>query len=204
MNLYEVYGDEGHPLYRKVSASNYSRLQDFLHSMIDSAVEAGRPWVSEPLIKALNFHAIVGLHSEAGQYRTDDVSVFDIEGKAVYEAPKHFLVAPLMNDLVNEINWRWERTASMVLAAYAMWRINHIHPFVNGNGRTARAVCYFILCTKAGGLLPGDLTLPQILRETMRQQYIEGLQQADENGDLTPLVALVREAVAIQLGSADT
>jgi hypothetical protein len=29
------------------------------------------------------------------------------------------------------------------LAAYGLWRLNWIHPFVEGNGRTARAVCYF-------------------------------------------------------------
>ena len=41
------------------------------------------------------------------------------------------------------------------LAAYALWRLNWIHPFVEGNGRTARAACYYLICMKAGRLLPG-------------------------------------------------
>ncbi|MEX1365172.1 MAG: Fic family protein [Nannocystaceae bacterium] len=26
---------------------------------------------------------------------------------------------------------------------YTLWRLNWIHPFVEGNGRTARAACYY-------------------------------------------------------------
>ena len=200
MNLYEVYGrDEAHPLYRKVESSNYTRQLDFLHSMIESAVESKRPWLSEALIKALNFHAIVALHNEAGQYRSAAVNVEDSQGNIVHKAPEHFLVAPLMTDFVNEVNWLWEHTDATALAAYALWRINYIHPFVNGNGRTARAICYFILCVKSGGLLPGRVTLLQLLRETKRQECEAALKLADENADLAPLIALVKEAISIQL-----
>jgi Fic family protein len=32
------------------------------------------------------------------------------------------------------------------LAAYVLWHVNWIHPFQDGNGRTARAACYFAVC----------------------------------------------------------
>ncbi len=38
------------------------------------------------------------------------------------------------------------------LAAYALWRLNWIHPFIEGNGRTARAACYYLICMKYGKL----------------------------------------------------
>lgn len=60
-----------------------------------------------------------------------------------------------------------------------LWRLNWIHPFVEGNGRTARAACYYLLCLKYGDLLPGKKTVPERIRET-RQQYYAALEAADQ------------------------
>ena len=68
------------------------------------------------------------------------------------------------------------------LAAYGLWRMNWIHPFVEGNGRTARAVCYFLLCGRIGSLLRGQKTLPERIREN-RQGYVEALRAADRAWD---------------------
>ncbi len=64
------------------------------------------------------------------------------------------------------------------LAAYALWRLNWIHPFVEGNGRTARAACYYLLCLRYGGLLPGKKIVPERIREN-RKPYYEALRAAD-------------------------
>src|ERR1039458_10228474 len=79
------------------------------------------------------------------------------------------------------------------LAAYALWRLNFIHPFIEGNGRTARAACYYLICMKAGKLLGGRKTVPERIREN-RDPYYAGLHAADHgwlaalythpNGDL--------------------
>ena len=110
---------------------------------------------------------------------------------------------PWVDDFINMVNWGWQSTDPVELAANALWRINHIHPFINGNGRTARAVCYFILCVKSGGLLPGTEILPELLRrDETRAQYREALREADwEN--LEPLIALIRDLLVRQLGSGD-
>ena len=172
MDLLELVGSEQDPIYRSMAASNMSRQYAFMFSVVEVAIALRRPLLSESIIKALNFHAIVGLHHEAGQYRSCEVAV------GSYEPPAHFRVEPLMDDLVNELNWRWQAAEPFELAAYALWRINNIHPFVNGNGRTARAVCYFILCVKLGGLLPGSTILPEMLRQepTRDSLYIPALQ----------------------------
>ena len=108
-----------------------------------------------------------------------------------------------MGYFVDAINsFLGQRSLSPTLvAAFALWRINYIHPFVNGNGRTARAVCYYVLCVMQGGLLPGREILPEILRrEPMHGRYVAALGQADR-GDLNPLVAVVRQALSIQIDS---
>jgi Fic family protein len=72
------------------------------------------------------------------------------------------------------------------IPAYALWRLNWIHPFVEGNGRTARAACYYLLCLKHGSLLPGKKIVPERIKES-RLRYEDGLRAADEawhNGQL--------------------
>ena len=105
-----------------------------------------------------------------------------------------------MEHFVGEVNERWEETEATELAAFALWKINNIHPFVNGNGRTARSICYFILSVKSGGFLPGKPILPEMLRLTERDRHISLLREADA-GDLKPLINFVRELMTKQITS---
>ena len=193
MNLSELLGGETNTIYQQVAASNNARHYGFLSSMIQAAISSNKTWLSESLIKAINFHAIVGLHDQAGQYRSLEVSVGN------HQPPESYRVAPLMEDFVNTVNRNWETGTPLDLATWALWRLNHIHPFVNGNGRTARAVCYFILCVKAGGLLPGSPILPEALsQEPVRSEYVIALQQVDR-GDMNDLLALIQRLITQQL-----
>ena len=154
--------------------------------------------LSQAIIRAINFHAIAGLHHSTGEYRPHGVRV------GTHEPPFHYRVQALMDDFVNVVNWRWQQHDSTNLAAYALWRLNHIHPFVNGNGRTARAVCYFILCVKAGGLLPGKTILPELLREKdARNSYIDALRCTDDDQGkgLAALGDLIRELLNKQIAA---
>ena len=71
-----------------------------------------------------------------------------------------------------------------------MWDTSDfIHPFINGNGRTARALCYCIICLKANALLPGTPLLPELIRLN-RPALIKHLKAADAGNrkDLTDFV----------------
>ncbi|MGH6935150.1 MAG: Fic family protein [Methylocella sp.] len=104
-----------------------------------------RNFISHTILKALNFHAIACLHVNAGEYRPCSVQV------GSHNPPEHYRVSALMDDFVNEVNLQWDRTDEVVLASLVLWKLNYIHPFINGNGRTARAACHIVLCVKAGG-----------------------------------------------------
>jgi Fic family protein len=67
-----------------------------------------------------------------------------------------------------------------VLPGYALWRLNWIHPFIEGNGRTARAACYYLICLRYGALLPGRMIVPERIREN-RAPYYAALQAADRH-----------------------
>ena len=119
MNLYELDGEERNPVYQQVAAANHARVHHFLSSMIQAAIDSQKPWLSESLIKAVNFHAIVGLHDQAGEYRSHGATV------GPYSPPDHYRVKPLMEDLVNFVNWHWQSSVETKLAAYALWKVNH-------------------------------------------------------------------------------
>jgi Fic family protein len=111
-----------------------------------------------------------------------------------------------MDDFVNTVNRSWAQTDPVFLATYVLWRINNIHPFINGNGRTARAACYFTLCVAVGGSLSGTKILPELIRDN-RQEYCDALQAAHDsfaNGtlDLAILHALVSRLLDEQMKSA--
>ena len=186
MILYEIVGSESHQSYTNLSIDNLNRQYDFLRSVVNAAIDAGQPMISSAVIKALNFHAVACLHVSAGEYRPCPVQVGD------YVPPEHFQVPELMNMLINELNYRWRETDPLALAAYALWRLNAIHPFINGNGRTARALCHYIVCVRAGGWLPGDPILPELIRQN-RDEYVELLKSMDARfptGEQEPFAAL--------------
>jgi Fic family protein len=89
------------------------------------------------------------------------------------------------------------------LAAFALWRLNWIHPFIEGNGRTARAACYYLICLKHGQLLPGARIVPERIRED-REPYYQALRKADEawaegNLDVTHLGNYLGRLLAAQI-----
>jgi len=201
MILFELVGDEAHPAYQDLSIDNLERQYSFIRSIINASLAMDRSMISTAIIQALNMHAISCLHVNAGQYRPCPVKV------GAYIPPEHYRVPELMNAFVNQVNRMWENADPVVLAAYSLWRLNLIHPFINGNGRTARAICYYVLCVKTGGLLRGDPILPELIRQN-RDEYVALLQATDaaaqdQNPEfLTGLHAFLVRLIEAQIGSA--
>ena len=198
MILHNLLGGEEHSLYQKLQVSNGKRHYDFLNSVITTCLELKRDYLSMGVIKALNFHAISCLHVSAGEFRPCEVRVGMDED--TYWPPEHYLVPDRMEEMVNTINRRWDTFDPIVLAAYTLWQLNSIHPFINGNGRTARATCYFVLCLRLKRLLPGRLILPELITNN-RKEYIEALKLADQK-NLTPLHQYLVRLVNEQIGNA--
>ena len=207
MIVFELTGSEGQPEYRRLEQHNLDRQIHFLQSLVITAVNLDRKFISQSVIKAMNFHAIACLHVNAGEYRPCEVVVGT--GENTYTPPQHYRVEAMMDDFVNLVNVSWNNADPILLSAYVLWKLNYIHPFINGNGRTARACCYFVVCVKSGGLLPGTKILPQLLKEH-RSRYVDSLKFADneyENGNslqeiLTPTMELIRELLSVQMETA--
>lgn len=109
----------------------------------------------------------------AGRLRDDAVTVTD----ATHTPPDHSEVPSLVNEMCQYVYSNWG-SPSVHLASYLMWRINWIHPFFGGNGRTARAASYLVLCARLGFNLPGKPTVPDLIVAN-RQPYYAALKSAD-------------------------
>ena len=131
---------------------------DFLLSMIRGALSLDQIFLSQTIIKTLNHHAIACLHFYAGQYRPCAVNVSNVN------PPSHIQFPTLMDDhFVNSVNRYWNKLDAFLLSAYVLWRLNVIHPFINGHGRTARVCCYFVFCLRIETLPKTKEILPNLL-----------------------------------------
>jgi Fic family protein len=81
--------------------------------------------------------------------------------------------------------------------------MNWIHPFADGNGRTARAISYVVLNIKLNSILPGAPTIPEQIAAD-KGPYYDELEKADEawkRGDLriASMEAMLERMLANQL-----
>jgi Fic family protein len=160
-------------LFAKIEEHNLLRQYDLLSNCIQIGLSKGIEAFDKYTLWALNHAAVSNIAQFGGRYREEPISVGN-------HTPPHFRTVPDHMDrffsLIHE-NWTIIDHPTM-LAAFALWRLNWIHPFVEGNGRTARAACYYLLCMRAGSLLPGKKIVPERIREN-RVPYYAALQSAD-------------------------
>lgn len=155
-------------------ARNGFRQYDAAIGAIHAALERGSFKLRPSLILGLQREALAGISSYAGNYRPGGVA---IEGSKHEPVGAH-LVPELVEEMCDYVNDHWTDSTPLHLAAYLMWRLNWIHPFADGNGRTSRMVSYVVLSIRAGAVLPGTPTIPDQIVDN-RNPYFEALDAAD-------------------------
>lgn len=143
---------------------------------IEELIDRGVTDLRESHVLELHSLAIADIYGCGGRYRTAVMDV-RIRGSA-HRIPEAALVPNLVRDAIDSINER--RGNAVERAAYALWRLNWIHPFAGGNGRTSRALAYLLVCAENGSMLPGVPTMPSIIHE-WRGEYIAALQATDRS-----------------------
>jgi len=162
---------------------------------------AAKPFQLRPsLLLALNRAAVEGIEATAGAFRTGGMEIYGSK----HQPPKGAEVPELIEELCDYVNDNWPNASAAHLAAYVMWRINWIHPFDDGNGRTARAASYLVLSVKTGGVLPGTKTIPERISGAKNSYYF-ALEKADKaytkdkTIDVSALEEIIVSALAAQL-----
>lgn len=184
----------------KLEIENGFRQYDLTLDVIRYYLEPERPFALRvPLILDLQREAVAGIEAEPGQIRKNSVGIHDSK----HTPPPPHLVPTHLTDFCEYINDNWHELTAFYLSAYAMWRLNWIHPFTDGNGRTSRALSYALLNIKLGYVLPGFPTIPQQI-EADNSHYILALEKADAAArygsvDVSEMEAMIRSMLAKQL-----
>lgn len=160
-------------LYTKIQEKNLIRQYDLLTNCIEIGLKQGSISFDKYFLWSLNHVAVANISQFGGRFRNEPIYVGN-------HTPPHYRDVPdLMDRFISFIHENWHTLTPTQLAAYALWRMLWIHPFIEGNGRTARAICYYILSAKIGRVLPGKVIVPERIRDN-RGPYIAALRKADE------------------------
>jgi Fic family protein len=153
----------GKPIRDCYEATGHARAYDFMLELARSTEFT----FTEDSIKRLHYLFYNGIEPEkAGHYRTGQVFITGTD----YVPPTAEEVPRLMAALVDNLNAKKDKLHPVELAAYAHRRLVDIHPFQDGNGRTARLLMNLILVNKGYCVI----SIPPVLRH----EYITALQQA--------------------------
>ena len=161
--------------FQSFADRNLTRQFEFLEETVKSARVTGNVRINDEIILELNKRAVMFLCDAAGEYRRKNIRITNTK----HQPPDFKKVRALMDKFIQYIEKNWDEKSSMHLASYALWRLGWIHPFVEGNGRTARAVCMLILSLKRGTYIPGRNIVPKQVRKA-RIAYYAALRVADE------------------------
>lgn len=182
-------------------ARNALRQFDVGMVLLEHWLDTGRPHLRPSDLLTLNRFAIAGVHKFAGTFRNTDVR---IQGSQ-HQPPSADFVPELVEDFCAYVNANWDTQTPEHLSAYTLWRINWIHPFADGNGRTARILSYIVLSAKGGFRLPGIVTIPEQISEN-KKPYYEALEAADRaflrgRIDVSKVQTLIENSLEKQLES---
>ena len=193
-----VTPDDGAALYDRVQEQNLLRQYDLLSNCIEIGLVKGIEAFDKYMLWQLNSVAVANIAQFGGRFREQPIYVGN-------HLPPHFNQVPhLMDQFISVVHENWRVfDHPTYMAAYVLWRMNWIHPFVEGNGRTARAACYYVLCMKQGRLLGGRKIVPERIREN-RQPYYNALRSADAawhdgHFDVSELAAYLEGLLKAQL-----
>jgi Fic family protein len=131
----------GKPVKDFYEATGHAKAYDFMLT----AARSEKLSFTEEMVCRLHFLFYIGIDSEqAGRYRSHQVFITGTE----YLPPEPEEVPALMKAFVSELNVKKDQMQPVLFAAFAHRRLVDIHPFADGNGRTARLLMNLILINR--------------------------------------------------------
>jgi len=151
------------PLKEHFEAINHKEGIQYLYNFIKKKKE-----LDEDTILELHKIILKNINDlEGGHYRISNVMITG----AIHIPPSAIKIRKLMNEF---FEWYYSNKKKLSIAELAAWvhyKIVHIHPFIDGNGRTARLLMNLILIQNG---YP-----PAVILNVDRQKYYRALKDAD-------------------------
>ncbi|MDA3780676.1 MAG: Fic family protein, partial [Bacteroidales bacterium] len=175
---------KGKSLKEHLEVKNHKEALDFLYELNDVSK---KNTISEHLIKQIHSLVVKEADSDiAGVYRNGDVFISGSD----HTPPSGFKVSGEMEKLIKWINKEKDNYHVIELSAMLHHKLVAIHPFWDGNGRTARIIMNILIMH-----LGYPMTI--ILRND-RQRYYRVLSEADK-GNYKNLCEFLAQSVTRSL-----
>lgn len=169
----------GKSLREHLEATNHLQAINFVRSI----VKKGHQYLTENTIKDIHSLILRGIDEKwAGVYR--QIQVF-IRGAAV-EPPAPHEVPVRMRKLINWVQ-SIQGEHPVKVAADLHFRFVEIHPFLDGNGRTARLLTNLVLLGHGYPMM--------IIKTNEREAYIKAIEKGTLSGDLSDFYTVIAKAV---------
>jgi len=175
---------------------NYRRAFDLVSEYLDS----GAP-VTEGVIREIHKKLVQGVRGDdaaPGEYRrTQNYVVNSATGETIYTPPPAADVPRLMADLVAWLN-QGQGSHPVLISGIAQFQLVHIHPFLDGNGRTSRLLS--TLCLYRSGYDFKRLFTISAYYDRDRSAFYRAIQSVRENDmDMTVWLEYFVEGLAAQM-----
>lgn len=171
---------KGKPLKDHLEAKDHHAALEYLYDLLD---KDKKNTISELLIRNLHQMIIQETDKEwAGRYRNANVII----GGAKHTPPDALQVPQKMRDLINWLKSQKDKTNIIELSALLHHKFVNIHPFFDGNGRTARLIMNLLLMQAGYPLV--------IILKNDRKKYYDVLDKAD-SGKYEPLTKFIAQSI---------
>lgn len=156
-------------------------------------------YISEFVDTPIDFKIIIELHKimtantdaqkYSGDFRKGEVFVTDhVDGEIAHIPPDWKEVESLMDELCKFINDENKFIHPIIKASIIHFMIGYVHPFKDGNGRTARALFYWFLIRK-GYILVKNISISRVILESRTQYDKAFLKTEKDDNDLNYFIA---------------
>ncbi|VAX36552.1 hypothetical protein MNBD_UNCLBAC01-90 [hydrothermal vent metagenome] len=168
----------------KMILNNYSAIRSITEEWKDEVL-------SPELIKKIHSTLVIDLlenSGEVGQFRHDDkeedkIRVWD-DDFILFEPPSYNEIEERINALCAFANDDQEFYHPVIKAVILHFMIGYIHPFVDGNGRTARGLFYWYLVRKGYHLFE-YVSISEVIKKSLGQYKRAYLYTEKDDSDLT-------------------
>ncbi len=171
----------GKRLQEHFEVINHSEAISYIEDQVTQTAE-----LDERTLKTIHHLILKNIDDEnAGRYRSINVRISGSQHE-----PPHFLqVENAMQELFDWYNQEKDRLHPVELAALFHFKFVYIHPFADGNGRTARLLMNLILMSH--GYPPAIVKA----ENSQRLTYYEVLETASVQGNTQPFIELITQCV---------
>ncbi len=160
----------GKPLRDQIEAINHAKAIEFIKDLAKRKKEHTE--IKEEDVNNIHRIILTGIDDKwAGKYRETEVF---IKGSNV-DLPQPIKVPYLMNGFIQWLSTQ-RKVNPIKVAADAHYKLVSIHPYIDGNGRTARLLMNLILIINDYPMV--------IIRNEERIQYLDSLEEAQLKGKM--------------------